>query len=442
MSAAASPIEADVIDVDELENVSGKNHRPLDDIWQYYKKIKLPFEQAAKLHRHYDATCKGCGDRVSGKPQLMRKHTSKCTSTPHTGQLHALREQAKAADSNGSNQSGNQSASEEGPSKGLDRVIKSCTVKAGEEHLLICQKAATCFPNVRTVIQRSRANKGDAKLPALLKRQHEQSAITSAAVPVPKDQEAASINAALLDMLVMCNVSLNTVDSAWFRRFCGTIRPGFVPLCVSTMRTTALDSKLAKVCIGIKQLLKAIKFSLLSTLTLDGWTNINEQLIIVLEEFGPENFGAVVSDNGGGCENGRKLTKEKYPHLAIQRFAKQCIVDHESKLADAGRYLILLARTIKALGTAEPGLIPQDFTAHAYSVFNRRWLQMATPLVMLALFLHPGYRVLGRNADGRDDFKVIGREAVKMLRARKRSQNEITIMLSDFMDYKNAIPPL
>ncbi|KAL0017835.1 hypothetical protein WJX77_012559 [Trebouxia sp. C0004] len=189
---------------------------------------------------------------------------------------------------------------------------------------------------------------------------------------------------------------------------------------------------------------------------------ISEQLIIVLEEFGPENFGAVVSDNGGGCENGRKLTKEKYPHLAIQRcmmhgFAlimgsvfghswavnilKQCqkltaavkiiknkvfwrdldiltpiakpfnqvcqaMQGHESKLADAGQYLILLARTIKALGTAEPG-----------------------------------YRVLGRNADGRDDFKVIGREAVEMLRACKRSQNEITIMLSDFMDYKNAIPP-
>ncbi|KAL0021561.1 hypothetical protein WJX77_008978 [Trebouxia sp. C0004] len=75
----------------------------------------------------------------------------------------------------------------------------------------------------------------------------------------------------------------------------------------------------------------------------------------------------------------------------------QAMQGHESKLADAGRYLILLARTIKALGTAEPG-----------------------------------YRVLGRNADGRDDFKVIGREAVEMLRARKRSQNEITIMLNRF----------
>ncbi|DBA90221.1 TPA: hypothetical protein ACH3X1_003519 [Trebouxia sp. C0004] len=166
--------------------------------------------------------------------------------------------------------------------RGCCRVIKSCTVQAGEEHLLICQKTATCFPNVRTVIQRSRANKGDAKLPALLKRQHEQAAITSAAVPVPKDQEAVSIDAALLDMLVMCNVSFNTVDSAWFRRFCGTIRPGFVPLCASTMRTTALDNKHAKVCIGIKQLLKAIKFPLLSTLTLDGWTNINGASVWVI----------------------------------------------------------------------------------------------------------------------------------------------------------------
>jgi hypothetical protein len=83
---------------------------------------------------------------------------------------------------------------------------------------------------------------------------------------------------------------------------------------------------------------------------------------------------------------------------------------HESTLADAGRYLMLLARTIKSLGTAEPGLIPEDFIAHAYTVFNRRWLQMATPLVMLALFLHPGYRVLSRNAAGTDDFKVIARE--------------------------------
>jgi len=44
---------------------------------------------------------------------------------------------------------------------------------------------------------------------------------------------------------------------------------------------------------------------------------IAAQFVSVIEEFGPDNFGAIVSDNGGGCENGRILTKEKYPHLAI-----------------------------------------------------------------------------------------------------------------------------
>ena len=32
------------------------------------------------------------------------------------------------------------------------------------------------------------------------------------------------------------------------------------------------------------------------------------QFVSVIEEFGPDNFGAIVSDNGGGCENGRILT--------------------------------------------------------------------------------------------------------------------------------------
>ncbi|DBA79938.1 TPA: hypothetical protein ACH3X1_008146 [Trebouxia sp. C0004] len=128
-------------------------------------------------------------------------------------------------------------------------------------------------------------------------------------------------------MLVMCNVSFNTVDSAWFRRFCGTIRPGFVPLCASTMRTTALDNKHAKTYINgvsvwvIIAVLPGIGAVTLRTKDASADSHnaewISEQLIIVLEEFELENFGAVVSDNGGGCENGRKLTKEKYPHLAI-----------------------------------------------------------------------------------------------------------------------------
>ncbi len=113
MSSAAPDITEDVIDVEELEEVPEKGHRHLDDIWQYYKKIRLPNDKADTLHRNYDARCKYCGETVVGKPQMMRKHTSKCTSTSHTGQLHALSEQAKQADSHASNQSRNQSAASE-----------------------------------------------------------------------------------------------------------------------------------------------------------------------------------------------------------------------------------------------------------------------------------------------------------------------------------------
>ena len=88
----------------------------------------------------------------------------------------------------------------------------------------------------------------------------------------------------------------------------------------------------------------------------------------------------------------------------------QAMQGETSSLTDAGRYLMLLARTVKGLNSAEEGTFPPDFVAHAFTLFNRRWLQMATPLVKLALFLHPVYRVLSKKEDGSDDFSPIGRE--------------------------------
>ncbi|KAL3144250.1 hypothetical protein ABBQ32_004024 [Trebouxia sp. C0010 RCD-2024] len=44
-----------------------------------------------------------------------------------------------------------------------------------------------------------------------------------------------------------------------------------------------------------------------------------EQVGKVLTEYGPEHFGAIVSDNGGGCERGRMLVTDKYPHLLGHR---------------------------------------------------------------------------------------------------------------------------
>lgn len=80
----------------------------------------------------------------------------------------------------------------------------------------------------------------------------------------------------------------------------------------------------------------------------------------------------------------------------------------DSYLADVGRYLILLAKTLKAVA-ADSTLNP-DFLANAFTVYNSRWEQMGTPLIRLALFLHPGYRVVGTQAN---EFKILCKQVCK-----------------------------
>lgn len=41
---------------------------------------------------------------------------------------------------------------------------------------------------------------------------------------------------------------------------------------------------------------------------------------------------------------------------------------------------------------------PPAFIQHASEAFNRRFDQMATPLTRLSLYLHPAYRVLGKQS--------------------------------------------
>ena len=65
----------------------------------------------------------------------------------------------------------------------------------------------------------------------------------------------------------------------------------------------------------------------------------------------------------------------------------------DSSLADCFRYFILLARTLKA--AEENTVIDPAFVAWAYMAFNERYKDMADPLTRLALFLHPGYRLVG-----------------------------------------------
>lgn len=59
-------------------------------------------------------------------------------------------------------------------------------------------------------------------------------------------------------------------------------------------------------------------------------------------------------------------------------------------------YDVLAGATLK-LQRADSSLRDaEDFWQHAFKSFNARWVEMATPIVRLALFLHPGYRVMAK----------------------------------------------
>ncbi|DBA89522.1 TPA: hypothetical protein ACH3X1_016172 [Trebouxia sp. C0004] len=77
MDSAASEPQVDLtVGADDVVDgpATSKGHRGLDDIWDHFKKIKLDSNAAKSLHRNYDATCKGCAERVVGKPEKMRRH--------------------------------------------------------------------------------------------------------------------------------------------------------------------------------------------------------------------------------------------------------------------------------------------------------------------------------------------------------------------------------
>ena len=108
---------------------------------------------------------------------------------------------------------------------GCGKLLKSCTVKAGAEHLNSCAKAKKEFPGMLNELLQDKlrkANKG--KRPA-------QSSLDGVAIPIPRDEERENIMRALLDMLIMCGIAFRVVESPWFKRFCRYLRPDFIPAC-------------------------------------------------------------------------------------------------------------------------------------------------------------------------------------------------------------------
>ncbi|KAL3141790.1 hypothetical protein ABBQ32_004464 [Trebouxia sp. C0010 RCD-2024] len=114
----------------------------------------------------------------------------------------------------------------------------------------------------------------------------------------------------------------------------------------------------------------------------------------------------------------------------------QAMQAKDSSLADAGRYLILIAKTLK-LAADDTSLDP-DFLAHAYTVYNRRWLQMGTPLIQLALFLHLGYRVVGNQID---EFKALCMQAAELCADRGFGSTAIQVLWNDMDKYRSQQDP-
>ncbi len=58
---------------------SKRSHRPADDIWDHFKKVKLDPATAKIQHRNYNAVCKGCDNTIAGKPEIMKRHLVNCS---------------------------------------------------------------------------------------------------------------------------------------------------------------------------------------------------------------------------------------------------------------------------------------------------------------------------------------------------------------------------
>ena len=77
----------------------------------------------------------------------------------------------------------------------------------------------------------------------------------------------------------------------------------------------------------------------------------------------------------------------------------------QTSVADIFRYFIYLASIINAALVANK--LPDAILRHAVRAFNMRWEEMAVPIVRLALFLHPGYRILSPR---QGEFDVLQKE--------------------------------
>ncbi|DBA94615.1 TPA: hypothetical protein ACH3X1_002195 [Trebouxia sp. C0004] len=277
---------------------------------------------------------------------------------------------------------------------GCQTCLKSCEVVTAEDHLLKCTSAIQRFTGLRDIILNQRAKE-----------------------PTKKDEKAEG---------------------------------------ASSLRKTWLNRIYAQTISELKGLLLTVVFPQTVTLVFDGWTNIHYESVWIFiallpvgalilktvnasadshtadfiaaqvedlfQDFDHTRFGAIVSDNGGGCQNARKLVVKNHKHMVEKR---------DSSLADCFRYFIFLARTLKA--AEENTVIDSGFVAWAYMAFNERYKDMADPTTRLALFLHPGYRLVGTQDK---EFEALQLAAGELAKKRDYGSGKVRNMWKNMEQYR------
>ncbi|KAL0022620.1 hypothetical protein WJX77_011121 [Trebouxia sp. C0004] len=136
-------------------------------------------------------------------------------------------------------------------------------------------------------------------------------------------------------------------------RYISFLHPLYQPPSASSLRKTWLNRIYAQTINEMKGLLLTVVFPQTVTLVFDGWTNIHYEsvwsfiallpvgaLILktvnasadshtadfiaaqvedLFQDFDHTRFGAIVSDNGGGCQNARKLVVKNHKHMVEKR---------------------------------------------------------------------------------------------------------------------------
>ena len=136
--------DQEVIDVpdDSASQSAGSKRapgRPASDAWNNFKRIPNPNPGNSK--RNYLGVCKDCGQKVTAKPEDLRRHASNCTKSSKETRLASQVQQIKAGGGGDSSQLSIDSYRDSSKlSKGHNKALQRLLVLA-----IVCGIPFACF---------------------------------------------------------------------------------------------------------------------------------------------------------------------------------------------------------------------------------------------------------------------------------------------------------